>query len=154
MSIEIEAEEESESGPCECCGRVSRKVWGMARRDGKELAAFSVYWTKEYVGEQGADFDFVFGRFDEDATAEDRSVISLLYRNDREALSFIVVDGEDSSVPTSLAAHALKREEVIGHPIAADVFAICYAILLQDPRVAELNKPNGQHFRTGTVSLH
>jgi hypothetical protein len=42
----------------------------------------------------------------------------------------------------TLTKQALRREDVIGTPLAKEVFAICDAILLLDERLAEI--PWGQ----------
>jgi hypothetical protein len=41
----------------------------------------------------------------------------------------------------TLVGRALRRDEVIGTPLAAEAFAIADAVLLQDGRVAELRNP-------------
>jgi len=49
---------------------------------------------------------------------------------------------QDASVrrigSSPLVSRALKRTEVDGQPIAADVFQICDSIYLADPRIVEL----------------
>jgi hypothetical protein len=39
---------------------------------------------------------------------------------------------------SSLVSEALDRNNVIGQPIAEKIFAICDAICIGDPRIAEL----------------
>ena len=51
----------------------------------------------------------------------------------------MVIDAETRPVADkSLVGKALRRDEVIGTPIAENAFAIVDAILAQDKRVAEL----------------
>ena len=51
----------------------------------------------------------------------------------------MIIDASDRSVATSpLVGRALTRDEVIGTPLAADVFRILDAIWLQDNRIAAL----------------
>jgi hypothetical protein len=42
----------------------------------------------------------------------------------------------------SLVGEALDREQVIGHPIAETVFAVCDLIFLRDDPIAELHEPH------------
>jgi hypothetical protein len=53
---------------CECCGKRSRTVWGLARRDGDADAAYFVHWTLGQLASDGAHFDLILGRWGEDAT--------------------------------------------------------------------------------------
>jgi hypothetical protein len=46
---------------------------------------------------------------------------------------------------SSLASSALTRAEVVGQPIAADVFQICDSIYLADPRIDELRTATLTH---------
>ena len=51
----------------------------------------------------------------------------------------MVVDATNRPVGKSdLVAEALRRDQVIGHPIAQKIFALCDAIWLDDPRIDEL----------------
>ena len=52
----------------------------------------------------------------------------------------MVVDAANRTISTSpLISHTLRRDEVIGKPIASEVFEIVDAIYLNDPRIAELS---------------
>jgi hypothetical protein len=51
----------------------------------------------------------------------------------------MVIDAEGRNhADGTLAKYALRREDVIGKPIAEEVFAICDAILWLDERLAEI----------------
>ncbi len=51
----------------------------------------------------------------------------------------MVVDATDRPIGKSdLVIEALRRDQVIGHPIAQKIFDLCDAIWLNDPRIAEL----------------
>lgn len=53
----------------------------------------------------------------------------------------MVVDRADGATGfAELAEHALKRDEVIGTPLAQQVFSIVDAVFMKDPRVAELQE--------------
>jgi hypothetical protein len=84
-------------------------------------------------------FDLIIGNWGERAVAEDRKAVSLAFRVLETGPSFMVQDADGRKVgSSSLVSHALSRNEVIGHPIAEDVFEICDVIYLADPRIAEL----------------
>ena len=136
---EIELSGSHETGVCECCGNESRRVWGYVHRQGRPIAAYFVHWTLGHVEEHGANFDLILGPFDEGSTADDRGAVSLAYRLIDQVPTYMVIDA--ASRPTddgTLASYAYARSEIIGDPIAGDIFAICDAILPNDPRLAEL----------------
>ena len=50
----------------------------------------------------------------------------------------MVIDSEKRDIAKNdLVGHALNRADVISDPFAKEVFAICAAVLTQDPRLAE-----------------
>ncbi len=72
-------------------------------------------------------------------TSADRSAVSLVYRIVDNGPAFTVIDANARNIAKSnLASRALKRDEIVGQPIAHDVFALCDAVLMQDERVAEI----------------
>ena len=139
-AFEIEPENEKVTGRCECCGNVSRAVWGFAYLYGRPFAAYQVHWTMGHVPEYGANFDLIVGRWAADGgTSADRSAVSLVYRIVDNGPAFTVIDANARNIAKSnLASRALKRDEIVGQPIAHDVFALCDAVLMQDERVAEI----------------
>jgi hypothetical protein len=71
--------------------------------------------------------------------AQDRCAVSLIYRLADSGPGFMVIDAGKRDVARSkLVGRALDRAEVVGQPIAHDVFALCDAILAQEERVAEI----------------
>jgi hypothetical protein len=51
----------------------------------------------------------------------------------------MVIDGHQRpSAKSELVGHVLRRDEVVGQPIAKQAFAVVDAILAQDSRVLEL----------------
>jgi hypothetical protein len=139
--FELELENDRITGRCECCGNVSRTVSGYAYFRGHPFAAYFVHWTMGHVPDYGANFDFIIGKWSADGgTPADRFAVSLVYRVTENGRGFMVIDATGRSISTSgLAGHVLKREEVVGQPIARDAFALCDAIWLQDARIAELS---------------
>jgi hypothetical protein len=140
--LKIEPSGSNDYGPCECCGNMSRCVWGSVHSPKKVVAAYFVHWTLTRVADHGASFDLIIGKWGERASAADRSVVSLMYRLEETGPSFMVIDAADRPAATGgMADHALRRSDVIGKPIAQTAFAIVDAILTQDERVAEVLGP-------------
>ncbi|HJU69777.1 MAG TPA: hypothetical protein VJ650_16165 [Gemmatimonadaceae bacterium] len=123
---------------CGCCGSVSRTVWGLVHGEAATLAAYFVSWVP---GNQAHDasFDLVVGRWGDDTSARDRQAVSLAYR--ASAGSFMVVDAATRPVNNpQVAATALLRDEVVGHPIGEQVFAITDAIFEKEERIEEIRR--------------
>lgn len=138
LTLKWEDADQSDYGPCPHCGKHSRCVWGEVYRQGAMWAVYYVRWTVEQ-SEHPACFDFVIGDWGYDTAASNRFAVSLLYRNDDEAQGFMVVDAADRPVgESSLAARALRRDEIVGQPLAPGIFQIADAILLSDPRVGPI----------------
>jgi hypothetical protein len=72
-AFEIEPEGEKVTGRCECCGNVSRAVWGFVRRHREPFAAYFAHWTLDHVPEHGANFDLILGNWGEGTSAQDRA---------------------------------------------------------------------------------
>jgi len=137
-TLEIEPLGEKDTGRCECCGRESRRVWGFVYRDNVAYASYFVHWTVGHILENGAHIDIVLGRWGEGTSASNRYAVRLEYRILENGPNFRVVDAERAHVNSDLAAHYLKRSDVIGDPLGEMVFAICDAFLVQDGRLKAL----------------
>lgn len=125
-------------GPCECCGNMSRTVWGMVRKGDVDKAAYFVQWTQG-SRKHGANFDLVIGRWGKGSGIADRASVALLYRADVDQPGFMIIDaaGRPASDGT-LSAKALSRDELVNSTLKAPVFAIVDAIFLQDKRIDEI----------------
>jgi hypothetical protein len=142
-ALEVEPTGEKDHGPCACCGKNSRCVWGFVRTPRAQLAAYFVHWTVGRVSDHGANFDLIVGRWGERATATDRSLVALEYRLLDNGPAFMVIDAEGRPAADSeLVGRVLRRADVIGRPIADEAFGIVDAVLAQDARVAELLEPD------------
>jgi len=133
---EVETMGES-SGKCDCCGNDSRRVWGMVHNvAGSTVAAYWISWTVGHLNEPGAYFDLVLGRWGDGTNASDRFRVTLLHRaQTNKAPTLMVIDSAiRPSCDGQLAQSALARSDVIGTPIAAQVFSIIDAIYDQDGR--------------------
>ncbi len=125
------------SGHCDCCRHESRCVWGSVDHGDATVAVYWVNWTVDHLAESGADFDLVLGAWGEDTTSADRVCVSLLYRKPEDhPWSVMVIDADRSKrIGGEIADSGLRRDEVIGTPLAPHVFAVIDAIFLQDGRL-------------------
>jgi hypothetical protein len=137
----VEPDGETESGPCPCCGTWTKTLWGFIHRGDETIAAYFVSWTLGHQKRDGATFEFIIGQWTEESTAEDRQLVALAYRLTPRGAGFMVVDAKKHERgDDELASKALKRNEVIGTPLADEVFALADAVCLNDPRLAELQQ--------------
>lgn len=123
---------------CECCGGTTRRVWGYLHSESGESSAYFVQWTQGQVDAHGAFFDFVIGRWGDGASAADRAVASLELRRLDAGPGFMVIDASGRGDFTGIAASVLNRADVIGTPLAAQLFELVDAVWLQDDRIREL----------------
>jgi hypothetical protein len=144
-ALSIEQAGEATFGPCACCGRPTRRVWGFAyRSDGGAEAAYYVEWVPGAVPEHGAAFDLVVGRWGDGASPADRAAVSLAFRPTERGPEFMVVDaGGRPHASGRLAAVALDRDAVLGSEMAPRAYAVVDAVWLGDARIAELVAPAG-----------
>jgi hypothetical protein len=125
-------------GQCDCCGTTTRRVWGSISRDGAMVASYFVTWTLGKP-DHGAAFDLVLGKWGANATIQDRYAVALNYRVVEASPQFMVVDAQDRLTSGSLFGAALSRTDVIGTPLASQVFALVDALFMGDPRLDELH---------------
>lgn len=126
------------AGTCACCGRISKTIWGDLSQGEASLAMYFVQWT---VGapEHDLNIDLIVGPWGEQAKPEHRFAVSLLYRPAGAGGSFMVIDGKGRRTDDrALCGRALKRAEVVGTPLAQEVFALVDAVWLTDPRIGEV----------------
>jgi hypothetical protein len=126
--------EESGAGPghCECCGASTMRVWGFVRRNGDPVGAYFVAWTQGKP-DHGAKFDLILGKWGNSAAKDDRYSVGLDYRLIDGSPQFMVVDALNRATSGSpLVGTALKRSDVIGTPLAPQVFAIVDAVYMSE----------------------
>ncbi|MFC0240138.1 hypothetical protein [Rhodopseudomonas telluris] len=132
---------ERTTGRCACCGRVSRIVMGMISTAEADLASYLVHWTVGHIDTLGAEIDLIIGRWGDGASAADRVAVRLHHFIGPNGPAVMVQDPPPNRATSELAAQALLRDEVIGTPRAAEVFALYDALAVQDVRLAELFPP-------------
>jgi hypothetical protein len=121
---------------CDCCGNLSRKIWGFVHRGDSTIAVYYLHWTDGHLNSPGANLDLILGSWGEGTTFQDRVAAALLYREAVDGPSAItVIDASERQIAASgLVKSALRRDEVIGTPLANQIFAIVDAIWIQDHR--------------------
>jgi hypothetical protein len=124
------------AGHCDCCGEASRSVWGLVHQNNATIAAYWMHWTVGHLGGPGANLDLVLGAWGNDTTSRDRVAASLMYRAPEDAPpAFMVIDAADRPIGASeLVGGTLRREDIIGTPLADQLFAMVDAIWEQDQR--------------------
>jgi hypothetical protein len=138
-SIIIEPTDARDTGICECCGHVTRCVWGEAYNKDRCIGVYYVRWTLGRIAEHGANIDLILGAWGEDAPPALRGALALAYRLLDTGPAMMVVDAHSrSGFGADLVGHLLRRVDVIGTPVAEEAFAIADAVLDQDARAAEL----------------
>lgn len=130
---EFEIEESGTAGGhCDCCGTTTKRVWGFVRRGHEHVGAYFVGWTQGRP-DHGATFDLILGKWGDSASKRDRYSTALDLYVVEGASQFTVVDAKQRATSESpLVGTHLKRSEVIGTPIAAQVFAVVDAIYMSD----------------------
>lgn len=128
-------------GPCECCGTNSRSVWGTVSRDGGAEAAYFVHWTLGEARQRGATFRVVLGKWGDRTTRDDRFSVALELRLTDHGPQFMVRDSQPRpGEQDDLAGRYLRRDEVIGMPLAERVFSLVDLVWTRDSRIEELTR--------------
>lgn len=121
---------------CACCGDTTRSIAGSIADAHGVCAAYRVRWTEGHLTAHGADLDLAIGGWGEGTGPQDRSLVALVHRQPAGApVGLMVVDAAGRLGNWGgLVATALRRDEVIGTPLAPTVFALTDVIYLQDDR--------------------
>ncbi len=139
QNITIELGKEKEFGPCDCCGQMSRTVWGYLSVDGTSRAVYYVQWTLGEVKRHGANIDLVLGEWGDTSTPAQRVAVSLVYRIGPHGPEFASIDPDERPhASAGLADNRIPGRHVLGNPVGADAYAFTHAIFGQDARVREL----------------
>jgi hypothetical protein len=128
-------------GLCDCCGQMSRRVWGLVFSDDSPCASYFVDWTVGHVIAHGVDWNLVLGEWGERTGPADRYLVRLTYRLIDGTPNYSVGDANRDGF-TRLAGHVFSRADFLGTSLAPQVFAICDAILAQDARLHPLVEPS------------
>lgn len=125
-------------GSCDCCGNQSKTIWGDLSDSSGTKAVYFVQWTADQPRHL-PNFDLVLGPSGSGATPSDRVLVSLLYQPRPGGGSFMVVSGHGRRADDrGLCARALERAEVLGSPLAKEVFSLVDSLWLTEPRIEEV----------------
>ena len=136
--FEVEPREES-GGVCDCCGNQTRTVWGFVHEEGGgTVASYFVQWTVgKSIEDHPINFDLIYGAWGEGANKSDRCAISLVRFETEGVCGVSVINANDRPVASNeLVGSAISREELVGTPLAQQVFSIFDAVILQDHRLS------------------
>jgi hypothetical protein len=103
---------------------------------------YYVHWTVD-APEHTPNIDLLVGEWDHAANAQNRVLVSLLFQPSSDGGAFMVVDGQGRPADSrDLCARALSRAEVVGTPLAQEIYGLADAIWLTEPRIAEVQNLN------------
>jgi hypothetical protein len=123
------------TGYCDCCGKQSKTIWGDLGDSSGTKAVYFVQWTVDQPLHM-PNFDLVLGRWGEGTAPQDRVLVSLLYQPRLGGGSFMVASGKGRRADDrTLCDRALERTDVIGTPLANEVFSLVDALWLTEPRI-------------------
>lgn len=130
------------SGICACCGSASKTIWGdLSNQDGT-VAVYFVHWTVDSPSYH-PNIDLILGEWGEGADSEQRVLASLEFKPATDGGAFMVIDGQQRfENKKTICGRGLQREEVIGTPLATEVFALVDALWISDPRLSEVKALN------------
>lgn len=127
---------------CDCCGRTTKTVWGDLGIPNKTLAVYYVSWTRD-APDHTPNIDLILGPWGQDSDPSQRVLVSLLYKPGPDGGSFMVIDSDHRLLnKRDICSKGLRRVEVVGTPLADQIFAFVDAIWLLDPRVSEVRALN------------
>lgn len=95
-----------------------------------------MHWTEGHLSDTGANLDLVLGKWGDGTNPDDRYAIAMVHRQQADGTpALMVIDAHGRPAANgNLANTAMRRDDVIGTPLAAQVFAMTDAIYEQDDR--------------------
>jgi hypothetical protein len=133
--LTIETSGDKSFGPCDCCGEMTRRVWGFVYEADAALATYFVEWTPGHEA-SSANFDLIIGAWGEGTDKSDRKAVSLEFRRLESGPAFMVIDAKTRpTAKSSLVSDALSRDAVVGTAVASQVYRICDVVYLDEPRL-------------------
>lgn len=123
------------TGNCDCCGKQSKTIWGDLTDSYGAKAVYFVQWTVDEPGHM-PNFDMVIGPWGDGTSPADRVLVSLLYQPRPGGGAFMLANGKGRRADDrSLCDRALERADVIGTPLANQVFSLVDSLWLTEPRI-------------------
>ena len=93
--------------------------------------AYFVNWT-EGRPDHGAKFDLVLGKWGDATSKSDRFSVALFFRLMTDTPEFMIIDAQGDEASCVLTDTALKRSDVVGTPLAHQIFAIADAVYMSE----------------------
>jgi hypothetical protein len=132
--ITLEPGGSSVSGTCPDCGNETINVWGYAYRDEQAHAVYFIRWTRGHP-ERGAQLAISIGAWGGDATPDGRSCIGIECRLIDGAPAYRIADAAETPwAKEAFLGRMLLRDDVIGTPLAQQVFDVLDAITADETR--------------------
>lgn len=126
------------TGHCDCCGNQSKTIWGDLSDASGTKAVYFVQWTVDKP-QHMPNFDLVIGPWGDGTAPSNRVLVSLLYQPRQGGGSFMIVNGQGRRADDrGLCDRALERAEVVGTPLAKEVFSLVDALWLTESRIEEV----------------
>ncbi len=123
---------------CECCGRLSRTIWGEVRDASGDTVVYYCQWTVDGP-DHDANVDLILGPWGKGAAPDDRVLVSLLFRRSEGNGSFMVIDAAPRHAKVAaICREGLARREVIGTCLAQAAFTTVDVIWYDGRRIADL----------------
>jgi len=123
------------TGHCDCCGKQSKTIWGDLADSSGAKAVYFVQWTVDEP-EHMPNVDIVIGPWGDETSPNDRVLVSLLYQPRPGGGSFMVANGKGRPADDrSICSRALERADVVGTPLANQVFSLVDSLWLTEPRI-------------------
>lgn len=125
-------------GTCTCCGNTSKTIWGDLSDDQGTQAVYYVQWTVDSP-DHFPNIDLIIGPWGDGTNADQRVLACLRFRPTLDGGSFMVINaGDRRRGGQQLFTRSLHREEIVGTPLASQVFQLVDSIWLTDPRIKEV----------------
>jgi hypothetical protein len=134
-TLVVEPSGESQ-GHCDCCGNLTRTVWGYLHEAERTVAAYFVQWTASSP-DHFPNIDFILGTWGTEE-ANDRVLSSWQYNPGKD--EFMIIDAASRpAAKSALCSHALSRDEVLSAPEVKKLASHCIdAVWLQEARIQEV----------------
>jgi hypothetical protein len=138
--IVLQPRGEESGAPCTHCGRAMCQVRGFVVDCDRTVASYLVTWAPGCQA-HAVCYDLVFGRWDEQATAANRTAFSLDMHNinGENTMKYVDAEGRIAHHP-DLFGQALTRREAMESPLAEDILVMANTIYRNEPRLAEVRK--------------
>jgi hypothetical protein len=89
--------------------------------------------------DHGVTFELIIGKWGDESTPADRYAIWLRYGVTAKGAGFMVIDAQ-ANVDDQLVGKAMKRQDVVGTPLAEQAFALADEVWLHEKRIGEIKR--------------